>query len=465
MAPAVTQEGQIHGDEGVSAVIGGGISGITTAVVMQLSGLDTTIYACDLPVDRRSHTARPAEFATLHAAASILPHSVQATRVPDWTRASLPFFRCLAFRADAGVRMQTHYEIFEEQDVDAPPYADVVDEFVMLTPSEISRQSAPRRAEAERASGWAFSAYFCEAPTYLRYLYRLYKSLGGRVRTPAALGMGHRLVDYLKRRHPVIINCSGQGTTALLDPRHLGSARDAPCPPLFEPLLDPAPPRIVRGHYITAAICAPLVTGDGRFLSYNYTPSQEVYPSHGQRPADVYCYPRSDSWVLGGSRQVRTNGSGWLSDSGCEYESLIGAQGEVVQVPRPVFALNAELVEGLTDGAIALHRLRDEHPERFVAGVGYRFERANSESIRLGASRIQLGEREHVIVHNYGHGGAGFTLSWGCAVDVLKIVTRASEGRLPPMRPSRTGTSGAFGTIARMLSDLTAEEIYEGAAE
>ena len=28
------------------------------------------------------------------------------------------------------------------------------------------------------------------------------------------------------------------------------------------------------------------------------------------------------------------------------------------------------------------------------------------------------------VVHNYGHGGSGFTLSWGCAQDVLEIIKR-----------------------------------------
>ena len=31
-------------------------------------------------------------------------------------------------------------------------------------------------------------------------------------------------------------------------------------------------------------------------------------------------------------------------------------------------------------------------------------------------------EREGLVIHNYGHGGAGFTVSWGCAAAVLQLV-------------------------------------------
>jgi D-amino-acid oxidase len=40
-------------------------------------------------------------------------------------------------------------------------------------------------------------------------------------------------------------------------------------------------------------------------------------------------------------------------------------------------------------------------------------------TVRLEAERIGNG----TVIHNYGHGGAGFTLSWGCAGEVRTLAT------------------------------------------
>jgi D-amino-acid oxidase len=43
--------------------------------------------------------------------------------------------------------------------------------------------------------------------------------------------------------------------------------------------------------------------------------------------------------------------------------------------------------------------------------------------VRLAADRLPDGRP---VVHNYGHGGAGVTLSWGCAAEVVALFGAAS---------------------------------------
>ena len=45
------------------------------------------------------------------------------------------------------------------------------------------------------------------------------------------------------------------------------------------------------------------------------------------------------------------------------------------------------------------------------------------EPYRNGSYRLESEQRsDKLIVHNYGHGGAGITLSWGCASKVRDLV-------------------------------------------
>lgn len=49
-------------------------------------------------------------------------------------------------------------------------------------------------------------------------------------------------------------------------------------------------------------------------------------------------------------------------------------------------------------------------------------------AVRLTAERLPGGMP---CVHNYGHGGAGVTVAWGCADEVLRMVREVQEGRGP----------------------------------
>ncbi len=41
---------------------------------------------------------------------------------------------------------------------------------------------------------------------------------------------------------------------------------------------------------------------------------------------------------------------------------------------------------------------------------------------RRGSVRLEAELGDPLLVHNYGHGGSGFTLSWGCAQEVLEMI-------------------------------------------
>jgi len=79
--------------------------------------------------------------------------------------------------------------------------------------------------------------------------------------------------------------------------------------------------------------------------------------------------------------------------------------------------------------------------------VGLRPARA---TVRLEAERRPTDEdADHVVVHCYGHGSRGFTLSWGCAAEVTRMVgdltgsgTRRPEGAEPGSGPGPTAHLG-----------------------
>ncbi len=45
---------------------------------------------------------------------------------------------------------------------------------------------------------------------------------------------------------------------------------------------------------------------------------------------------------------------------------------------------------------------------------------SRKEGVRLELEKMKLGDKDVKIVHNYGHGGSGVTLCWGCASSKIK---------------------------------------------
>ncbi|HEY2674910.1 MAG TPA: FAD-dependent oxidoreductase [Rugosimonospora sp.] len=101
----------------------------------------------------------------------------------------------------------------------------------------------------------------------------------------------------------------------------------------------------------------------------------------------TYVVPREDTVVLGGTAQEGEDG---LTP--------------VPSTARSIVARCAELVPEVAGATVLAHR------------VGLRPARP---AVRLG---VETPERGRPVVHCYGHGGAGVTLAYGCAEDVVELV-------------------------------------------
>ena len=101
----------------------------------------------------------------------------------------------------------------------------------------------------------------------------------------------------------------------------------------------------------------------------------------------MYAIPRANDCVFGGTNEVSDN----LAADPATTSHILAECSRVLNIERP--------------------RVLAER-------VGLRPFRKSG--VRLERDRLCDGR---TVIHNYGHGGAGFTLSWGCARDVLQTAT------------------------------------------
>ncbi|MGD8748324.1 MAG: FAD-dependent oxidoreductase [Balneolaceae bacterium] len=362
-------------------IIGGGISGFTTAFTLQSLGYSTTIYS-DKFIGKIENRNRYPEFASLFPSASIIPHSVYADQLETLFSTSQSIFYELRKRSFPGITIHKHFEVFEFNP-QKPDYCNWMPNFRPI--EGLDDEIVPHRTTHLPLYGWVFDCLFADWPLYYPALQNSYFKNGGRI-----IEKRLRPGDIPELPASIIINCSGSGSPALFN--------------------DPAKRQLLlRGHLLQKRD-APLITNSqNEIISYNYTPQSSIYSDLEGNPCDIYCYPRKDGWYLGGSRQL-----GILDENGeWSGEDLQGPTCEIndYHLPRQIIELNREILR-------QSYGLTLDSSDLLAASAGFRYLRSKRNGLRLEEETLS-GKR---IIHNYGHGGAGVTLSWGCAVEIAKKV-------------------------------------------
>lgn len=306
-------------------VVGAGVAGLTTAVVLAEVGALVYVIAEQVP-----------GVTSLAAGAVWGPYLVEPKdKVDQWGQRSLEIFRKLAEDPSTGVRLTSGIEA--SRTAEAPP------EWATTLPG--FRPCEPAELPAGFSAGYRFTVPLIDMPTYLAYLLRRLDAAGGTVER-------RRLVSLADAGPAaLIVNCTGLGAQELVPDHDL---------------------RPIRGQHV-------VVTNPGltEFFSEDTGLSQ-----------DLLCfYPHGDTVVLGGTA---LDGEGSLAP---DEKAAVGILARCVEVePR------------LAKARVLEHRL-GARPTRAMVRV-----------------EAEWAEDGTVVVHNYGHGGAGVTLSWGCAEEAASFL-------------------------------------------
>ncbi|MFW3461328.1 FAD-dependent oxidoreductase [Streptomyces microflavus] len=306
-------------------VVGAGVAGLTSAVVLAEAGVSVHVIAEQVP-----------GVTSLAAGAMWGPYLVEPKdKVDRWGQRSLEIFRELAQDKATGVRLTSGIEA--SRTAEAPPdWATTLPGFRPCESTELPDGFT---------AGYRFTVPLIDMPTYLDYLLCRLRAGGGTVEQRRLTS----LADVGPT--PLIVNCAGLG------------ARDLAVDSDLRP---------IRGQHV-------VVANPGLI---------EFFSEDTGTSPDLLCfYPHGETVVLGGT--------------------AIDEEGDLAPddtAAARILARCAEVEPRLALARVLEHRI-GARPARSV--------------VRVEAER----QDEVLVVHNYGHGGAGVTLSWGCAEATRELLS------------------------------------------
>lgn len=350
-------------------IVGCGVSGLSTGVRLLEAGHAVTIRARDLPPHTTSNVA----------AAVWEPYEAYPLdRVSAWGEVAYREFLALAAHPAAGVLVSDLIEVLPEP-VPFPAWTSYVAGFRPTQPAELPEGCA---------FGFAYRSPVIDTSRYMAYLLDRFRSLGGAVEQAEVVSFDDVFASWPADRDGprIVVNCAGLGARELA----------------ADPGVVPARGQVVRVEPTGFRTC--------------------LIQNNSGRP--TYIVPRIDDIVLGGTFEL---GQEDTTPDPATRADILRRCAALALPLDPRFAMSlAALVGGEFARAFAKRVgpdlagappavIREE-----LAGLRPTSPRVRVEAERLGPDRI--------VVHNYGHGGAGVTLSWGCAVEVPAIVRELAHG-------------------------------------
>merc|ERR1719369_2107128 len=294
------------------------------------------------------------------------PYHLQSpTDLKKWSQASWQRYSSLFFSPEAeevGVTQVGGYHFFSHPNVpDKPFYHDIVYHSHKLEQSELDSFPLCKKWK----SGYYFNSLQVECRKYLPWLKKSIEAMGGEIKREKVENM-----QSLSGRFDLIFNCCGIGARELVG--------DKDVIPIRGQIIRANAPQIKHCYYFDD---------------------------------DMYIIPCFDSLVIGG---IREKGSFNLEVSQSDKDELWArARGYLPTLSK---------AETLWDWA-GLRPHRD--PVR-VEGELMRFDSMKlSEGSALSSPTQPSTVVTLPVIHNYGHGGHGVTLSWGTAVEAVEILNRS----------------------------------------
>ncbi len=357
--------------------IGAGVSGLTTALCLQKAGFDVKIVADKFAPQITSVVAGALwEWPPSVCGGKHNKNSME--RAKKWCMASYTKFSQLASDEETGVFIRPVVFYFKQPiNSNSREYIKMVEtqrvvKSFLHDPDLIARNGVNPNLGLQDA--YTYLSPMIDTDAYLAWLHRQIKEAGVSVVQKRISGFLKDLEPEIKQEFDVdlIVNCTGMGSVELANDSYLSPHRGA----------------LIR------------VTNDGSTTPHITTAHCMMFDKYQGNQNMIFIVPRGKNMLL------------------------LGGLVEPDEWSIEINLKNYSLIKDMLNRCIEfLPILKDVKLD-------------SSEPVRVGLRpyrRYQVcleQEPGTSIIHNYGHGGAGVTYSWGCAEEVVSLAKEVLAKKL-----------------------------------